>query len=65
MNQHIGKQTIKFESPPSIVETAAIAGKKEGEGPLREYFDYVLDDDYWGEDSWEKAECNVKSKNHR
>lgn len=62
MNQHIGKQTIKFENPPSIVETAAIAGKKEGEGPLREYFDYVLDDDYWGEDSWEKAESKLQKK---
>lgn len=62
MKQHIGKQTIKFDNPPTIVQTAVIAGKKEGEGPLAKYFDYVLDDDYWGEDSWEKSESKLQKK---
>lgn len=59
MNYKIGKQTIRFENPPSIIETAVIAGKKEGEGPLSEYFDYILEDDIWGEKSWEKAESKI------
>ena len=29
---------------------------KRREGPLAEYFDRVLEDDLWGEESWEKAE---------
>ncbi len=62
MNQHIGKQTVKFKNPPTIVETASIVGKKEGEGPLYKYFDYILEDDYWGEDSWEKAESKLQKK---
>ncbi|MBR3791453.1 MAG: stage V sporulation protein AD [Clostridia bacterium] len=62
MNQHIGKQSIKFKNPPSIVETASIVGKKEGEGPLYKYFDNILDDDYWGEDTWEKAESKLQKE---
>ena len=35
----IGKQTIKFDTPPTILETACIAGPKEADGPLAKYFD--------------------------
>ncbi len=62
MNSHIGKQTIVFEQPPTILQTASIVGKKEGEGPLASYFDHILTDDYWGEDSWEKAESKLQKK---
>jgi len=55
----IGAQTIKFSSPPSIISTAAIVGPKEGEGPLKDYFDLILQDDYFGEKSWEKAESKI------
>lgn len=55
----IGIQTIKFNSPPSIISTAAIVGPKEGEGPLKDYFDIILEDDYFGEKSWEKAESKI------
>ncbi len=55
----IGKQTIKFDRPPAIVETAAIVGPKEGQGPLSKHFDVVLEDDLCGEKSYEKAECKM------
>ena len=32
--QKLGKQTIKFDMPPSILETASIVGPKEAQGPL-------------------------------
>ena len=51
-----GKQTVFFSSPPSIIGTAAVAGAKEGEGPLGAYFDTIVKDSMWGEESWEKAE---------
>ena len=35
---------------------AAVAGKKEGEGPLAAEFDHIFDDTTLGEVSWEKAE---------
>jgi stage V sporulation protein AD len=55
----LGVQTVKFKNPPSIISTAAIAGPKEGEGPLKDYFDVELEDDLFGEKSWEKAETKM------
>lgn len=57
--KHLGKQTIKLDRPPSIVETASIVGPKEGEGPLAKYFDQCLEDEFWGEKTWEKAESKI------
>lgn len=55
----LGSQTVKLLNPPSIVSTATIVGPKEGQGPLARYFDNILDDDMFGEDSWEKAESKL------
>ncbi|MDO6355612.1 stage V sporulation protein AD [Caloramator sp. CAR-1] len=55
----IGLHTIKLKNPPSILSTATIVGPKEGEGPLKDYFDIVLEDDLFGEKSWEKAESKM------
>ena len=57
--QKLGKQTIKFDTPPSIIETASIVGPKESEGPLAKYFDTCLNDEFWGEKTWEKAESKI------
>ena len=55
----LGKQTIGFDTPPTIVESAAIVGPKEANGPLAGYFDKCLDDEFWGEKTWEKAESKI------
>ncbi|MBQ2752621.1 MAG: stage V sporulation protein AD [Firmicutes bacterium] len=55
MDKRIGEQTVVFERPPVIISTASAAGEKEGEGPLKDYFDIVADDKN-GRTSWEKAE---------
>ncbi len=52
----IGKQTVQFKKPPTIAATGSIVGPKEGKGPLAYYFDVVLEDELWGEKSWEMAE---------
>lgn len=57
--KRLGIQTIEFTSPPVILSASAIAGKKEGEGPLSQYFDVVIDDDLFGEETWEKAESKM------
>lgn len=57
--RHIGKQTVIFKNPPSIKATASIVGPKEGKGDLRQSFDYIIPDELWGEDSWEKAESKL------
>ena len=55
----LGKQTIKFDHPPSIISTASIVGPKESTGPLAKYFDKCLDDEFFGEKTWEKAESKI------
>lgn len=54
-----GKNTIILETKPEILANAAVAGKKEGEGPLAKYFDEVFFDGTLGLDSWEKAESKL------
>lgn len=52
----LGNQSVKLVRPPSIISAAAIGGPKEGKGPLASYFDLTVEDEAWGEKSWEKAE---------
>ncbi|WP_258359069.1 stage V sporulation protein AD [Moorella sulfitireducens] len=54
--KRVGQHTIQFANPPVIVATATVVGPKEGEGPLGNTFDMVIDDSYFGEETWEKAE---------
>lgn len=57
---HKGAQSIVFDRTPSILASAAVAGKKESEGPLRNYFDYLAEDNKLGQSSWEKAESKLQ-----
>ena len=56
MAKRIGGRTIELTEDVRVAASAAVAGKKEGEGPLRDCFDYVSQDSYFAEYSWEKAE---------
>ncbi|HYF83534.1 MAG TPA: stage V sporulation protein AD [Clostridia bacterium] len=58
-SKRLGNQTLKLSSPPSMISNASIVGPKEGEGPLAQFFDNILKDDYFGEESWEKAESKM------
>ena len=58
-NKKVGKQTIKLENPPKIISTYSIVGPKEGDGPLKDYFHQILNDDTLGKDSFEKAESEM------
>ena len=55
----IGKQTIKFDNPPTIKQCYSVVGPKEQNGPLCKYFDITIDDEFWGEKTWEKAESKM------
>ena len=55
----IGSQTITFDNPSTILEVSSIVGPKEAAGPLAEYFDLCLEDEFWGEKTWEKAESKL------
>jgi len=56
----VGSQSISFPNPPSIASGACVVGKKEGDGPLRDSFDTIVEDSYFGEKTWEKAESTMQ-----
>ncbi len=51
-----GQSSFKFTKCPSVLSYAAIVGKKEGEGPLKDSFDRIEEDEYFGQKTWESAE---------
>ena len=55
-----GAQTLVFGSKPVILSRAAIGGKKEGEGPLAAYFDFLGKDAKLGQKTFEKAESKLQ-----
>lgn len=59
-SKRVGTSTVRFQNPPSIVGHASVVGKKEGEGPLGDIFDYVNTDTTFGEKSWEKSESRMQ-----
>ena len=63
MVKHIGKQSAMFDKDIYIINTASTVGSKEGQGPLKDYFDVILEDSLFGEDSWEKAESKMVNTN--
>ena len=36
-----------------------MSGPKEANGPLAKYFDTCLEDEFWGEKTWEKSESKI------
>lgn len=62
MAERLGKYTIVLNSHPSVTGFAAVVGKTEGEGPLKDEFDFVFEDDTLGEASFEKAESALQKE---
>lgn len=61
MISRLGRNTIIFEKPLSILGYAAVCGKKEKEGPLGKYFDKAYTDNKFGEETWEKSESHLQT----
>lgn len=59
MKNKLGKQTYIFPLKPRIVGSYSIVGEKEGKGPMAKWFDLILDDDTYGEKTWEKSESKM------
>ena len=59
MAKRINK-TILFENKPTIISYASVVGKKERQGPLAKEFDYVYNDDTFGQKSFEDAESQIQ-----
>jgi stage V sporulation protein AD len=52
-------QTIFFDKKPKILATGTIAGPKECSGVVGKYVDKALNEDMFGESTYEKAECKM------
>lgn len=59
MTKKVGSQTVKLANPPVLISAAAVVGPMEGQGLLREYFDYIYSDNICGQASFEKAERHM------
>ena len=57
-----GNSTKLMQTQPSVIASAAVGGKKEGEGPLGEFFDKINDDPYLSEKTYEKAESLLQKQ---
>lgn len=55
-----GSASLSYDSPVYIWSSASIVGKKEGEGPLKNYFDMICEDPMFGEKTWEAAESTMQ-----
>lgn len=51
--------TVFFKSAPRIASYAAICGSKEKIGVIGSFADIALNDDMYGETTYEKAECKM------
>ena len=57
-----GKQSILFDKAPYIISTGNVVGKKEGEGPLGKQFDFIEEENLFGQDTWEEAESEMQKQ---
>lgn len=60
MAKKIGRRTLEFSDKIKVASYGNIVGKFEGEGPLSKYFDMVVNDEYFGEKTYEKAETKMQ-----
>lgn len=59
MENKLGDQTIVFKNCPRIIGNYAIVGEKEGHGTFKDYYDYIMKDDLFGEKTFEHAERKI------
>lgn len=58
----IGRYTIAYSNQPVVAGFGSVAGKKESEGPLKEYFHKIEYDTKLGCDTWEQAESMLQKE---
>lgn len=58
--KRIGQQTLKFSAAPVLKSWASVVGPMEGQGPLKDYFDMILENNLdKGDKSWESTELKL------
>lgn len=61
MAKRIGERTVLLERKVEVKAFASIVGPKEKEGPLGAIFDKAFDDEFLGEESFERAESRLQT----
>ena len=59
MGKKVGEQTIVFEHKPKIIGGYSVVGQKEGNSNFKDYFDIILNNDMFGEKTYENAERKI------
>lgn len=62
MIKRIGSHTVEFTECPRVIGFGSSVGKKEGEGPLKDWFDRIHTDTTMGGETWEKAEAALQQE---
>lgn len=62
MAKRIGSRTVELGNTVGIAAFSAVVGPKEKQGPLNKFFDKTYDDEFLGEDSFEKAESKLQQQ---
>lgn len=60
MAKRIARGVFLTEAEVSVESFAAVAGEKEGQGPLGSCFDKVVSDSHFGRETWEQAETQFQ-----
>ncbi len=60
MEKRNGARTVRLAHPPAVLSFAAVGGHMEGAGPLRNYFDELSEDHFWGQKTWEQGESTMQ-----
>lgn len=55
-NKRLGSQTLLYGEPVYVAAGSSIVSPREAEGPYSSYFDEIIPDALWDEESFEKAE---------
>ena len=55
----MGAQSVCFTEDVYVLGRAAVVGSKEGEGPLRSFFDVIDPTDMFGGENWNDAESRM------
>lgn len=58
-HKRLGRQTVRLQHPPAILSWASVVGKTEGQGPLKNTFDHISSDSYFGKPTWEQGESEM------
>ena len=58
-HKRLGRRTVQLKNPPTIRSWASVVGKTEGKGPLRDTFDFIGNDSYFGQPTWEQGESEM------